>query len=316
MALDEIRLLFDRNREFLREVVSIQITGGEPFMRKDLAEIVLTIHQQLPDCRFWIPTNALDTMRIKETTIKILRGLDGGGLGISVSIDGLRETHNRIRGVRGAFEAAIETLKMLSALRAANPTLNLSVGMTLTPQNIRQLGAVHSIARSHGADFSFRPVNISESYYRNLGATPTHTNSAKHLLPQLQVYGKELIRRRGFISSLTALRYAQGTLDYISGGGVRSLPCTAATTSLSIDPYGKIYPCLFIDEPMGNARKTKLEEIWGSMEAEKARKKITIGDCPNCWVECEVYREIRKDPIGLLKTALRAALDPRTAGIA
>jgi MoaA/NifB/PqqE/SkfB family radical SAM enzyme len=64
LNLKEIRDLFMKNRELLGEVKHIQITGGEPFTREDLPEIVSTISGVLPSCTYWIPTNGLEPDRI------------------------------------------------------------------------------------------------------------------------------------------------------------------------------------------------------------------------------------------------------------
>jgi hypothetical protein len=58
-----------------------------------------------------------------------------------------------------------------------------------------------------------------------------------------------------------------------------------------------------------------LSDIWSSAEAASARRRIAERDCPSCWVECETYREIKRDRLGLLVKALRAVMRPETAGI-
>ena len=107
----------------------------------------------------------------------------------------------------------------------------------------------------------------------------------------------------------------QGALDHIRAPGSRSLPCSAASDSFFLDPYGNVYPCIFLDEPLGNAQEQPLREIWRSREAKKARQKIRNRGCPGCWVECEAFRDIHRDIVGLVSTALRALMHPSTAGI-
>ena len=193
--------------------------------------------------------------------------------------------------------------------------LGLSVGMTVTNENHKELPEVWSLARAHGVDLSFRPVNFSDLYYRNRGASPTPSDCAERLLPTLQSMGRTLIENRGLRHAVTNLRYMQGALNYIREPGERRLPCGAASSSFFIDPYGNVYPCLFIGDALGNVKDERLPKIWGSKAAEEARTRITMGDCPGCWVECEAFREIINDRWGLLGTALNAVLRPGTAGI-
>jgi len=315
MSLGEIEGALRENQGFLRDVTSVQVTGGEPYLREDLPEIIQIIREYIPQATIWIPTNGLNPIRIETATRNMLQHTDGRWLGVSVSIDGVHDTHDYARGIEGNFKQAVETLKRLSALRDEHAGLNVSVGMTVTNENHEELPKVWSIARAHGADFSFRPVNFSDIYYKNREVSPTPSECAEHILPALQAMGRTLIEEQGLRRALTNLRYTQGALDYIRDPGRRLLPCRAASASFFLDPHGNVYPCLFNGEALGNVKDESLSKIWGSQAAGEARKRISGGDCPGCWVECEAYREIIRDKTGLLRTALRAILRPGTAGI-
>ncbi len=314
-ALEEYRTLFESNMDILREVRSIQITGGEPFMRRDLPEIVSTIHASLPDCTFWIPTNGMDPRAVEEATIEMLDTLKGRGIGVSVSVDGMERTHDEQRGVGGSFKRAMETLRRLSALREEYPGLGLTVGMTLTPENIREVSEVYTIARRFGADFSMRPVNFSEIYYRNMDDRRPLDDVSGELLPLIRKIARDTVKRKGVISSAPSLRYMQGIVDYIRDPTYRSLPCAAGEDSFFLDPYGDIYPCIFVNEKMGNVREEHLGELWWTDAASNIRERISRGDCPGCWVECETYREIHRDRTGLGRTALNALIHPKDLGL-
>ncbi len=315
MSLEEIRDLFRSNEGFLRDVGTIQITGGEPFLREDLPQIVNSIHRRLPGCTFWIPTSGMDPRGIERATREMLEGLNGRGLGVSVSVDGLGPTHDSIRGVEGSFETAVETLKRLRSIRRDHPDLGLAVGMTLTPENARDLQDVFNLALSHGVEFSFRPVNFSDIYYRNVGKHVSLVVEAEELLPTIWEIARETMERRGLWAATPTLRYMQGVVDHIRHPGSSRLRCSAGSDSFFLDPYGDIYPCIFLNERMGNVRERSLREIWGSEEASEARRRIGDGECPGCWVECEAFRDIHKDLWGLASTALGALLHPETSGI-
>jgi MoaA/NifB/PqqE/SkfB family radical SAM enzyme len=187
--------------------------------------------------------------------------------------------------------------------------------MTLTPENHGELPEVFGLARRHWARFSFRPVNHSEIYYRNRAEDLWIGEVPEALLQSVRGVGRATVERYGFRGSATALRYIQGALDYIRDPSDRRLPCSAGSDSLFLDPYGNVYPCIFMDEKMGNAREAPLEAIWRSPETSEARRKVKRGECPGCWVECEAFRDIHKDIKGLASAALRAFLHPSTAGI-
>lgn len=315
LSLEEIRTIFNINREFLRDVRSIQITGGEPFLREDLPSIVSIIHGQLPRCTFWIPTNGMHPANVESATRQMLDILGRRGLGISVSIDGIDKTHDTMRGIRGSYSKALETLRKLSSMRGQYPELMLTVGITLTPENYTELGEVFNLVRGHRADLSFRPVNFSSIYYRNVGDSYNLSDAPDELLVTIRNIGRDLVKRRGLLGSVPTLRYMQGTLDYIRSTEKRKLRCTAATESFFLDPVGDVYPCIIMDLKMGNVREQSLEEIWRSERAKEARLRIRKGLCPGCWVECETFRDIYRDRLGLASTLLRAILHPTTLGI-
>ncbi|NQT08807.1 radical SAM protein [Candidatus Bathyarchaeota archaeon] len=315
LALGEYRALFESNLDILREVRSIQITGGEPFMRRDLPEIVSTIHASLPDCTVWIPTNGMDPRAVEEATREMLEDLKGRGIGVSVSVDGMGRTHDTQRGVSGSFKRAMEALRRLSALREEHPELGLTVGMTLSPENYREASDVYSLARRFGADFSIRPVNFSEIYYRNMDERRPLDDVSGELLPLIRKIARDTVMRKGIIHSTPMLRYMQGVLDYIRDPTQRRLPCAAGGDSFFLDPYGDVYPCIFVDEKMGNVREEQLGDLWWTEAASEIRERIKRGICPRCWVECEAYREIHRDRIGLGRTALNAIIHLKTLGL-
>ena len=107
MTLHEIEDLLNENRGFLRDVTLIQVTGGEPYLREDLPELIHAIHGHLPRAIIWIPTNGLTPRRIEAATREMLHDTDGRHLGVIVSVDGVRGTHDATRGIKSGFDRAV-----------------------------------------------------------------------------------------------------------------------------------------------------------------------------------------------------------------
>ncbi|MFP3950630.1 MAG: radical SAM protein [Candidatus Bathyarchaeia archaeon] len=305
MKLHEIRELFTSNSNALGGLASIQLTGGEPFLRSDLVDIVDIIHNVSPDCFIWIPTNGLKPSLVSETIRRIFERNKEISIGISLSLDGTGQIHDKQRGVAGSYKLALDTLNNLSKLRCRFQDLRISIGMTLTPLNHHQISEVYGISKSFKTDFSVRPVNFSDIYYRN-----KEMFELKDYVSSISSVFRDIVKDRiceiGYIKTTPFIYYLQGVLDYIRDPSSRILPCHAASESIFIDPYGDVYPCIMMDYRLGNVRRHNLDYILRSARAYKARKLISNLNCPKCWVECEVYRQIYKEKIGLLKTLIHA----------
>ncbi len=313
LTLDEIRGFFKENRALFREVGSIQLTGGEPFLRDDLPEIIEAIDECIDGCTFWVPTNGLSPELIRMSTERSLAKLRTGRLGISVSIDGLEETHERQRGVEGSHRLAHETLRKLSDLKKTKPRMMLSVGMTLVPMNLKEAPIVQREAYGRGADFSLRPLNFSDIYYKN---DPFGTEyDAETLYRTLRSVARNTLDRHGVLRSLTKLRYLAGVQEYITTEGRRTTPCHACTESFFLDPIGDVYPCIVMNSRLGNIRDEPFQEIWDSEKAKETRTRVSELDCPRCWVECEAYREIGRTLPEKIVMLLTAVLDRRNLGL-
>ena len=298
--LEQITRFLHDNRATLRHLRFIQLTGGEPFLRDDLPEIAKAVHDALPYCMIWVPTNGLLPEKVAEMTRRMLHDVGGPRLGVTVSLDGEAESHDAQRGVEGGFRLAATTLRLLSELKKRHPGLHLSTGFTLTAANYQQAPVVQKMSRRYGAEFSVRPVNVSEHYYRNLGETMRIT--AEDVEPVVKQLAHGVKEDKGTLRGLTTLAYLQGMTEFIGGG--RSMACSAAEESVFIDASGDVYPCIVMNHRMGNAFERPLREILSSGEAEEARRIIGRLGCPTCWLECDAFRDITKDRGRLLRALL------------
>jgi MoaA/NifB/PqqE/SkfB family radical SAM enzyme len=223
--------------------------------------------------------------------MELLSQTDKPLIGVTISLDGEGDAHDIQRGVDGSYKKAIQTLKLLSDLKKKTGRLHLSTGFTLTANNYVQAPLVQRLSYKYGADFSIRPVNISEHYYHN---TEQNGNFDTDGVWRTVKYLAHLVRNeKGLFSSLTMLAYLRGIKEFIGDG--RTLPCSAAKESVFIDGVGDVFPCIVMNHKLGNAYESPLNEILASEETVMACGVINELQCPTCWLECEVYRDIRKD---------------------
>ncbi|MCD6283649.1 radical SAM protein, partial [bacterium] len=135
---------------------NVNISGGEPFLKENLEEIIEAINKTCNFPKIIISTNGLLPEIITEKTRKILK-LQKNNIGIAVSIDGIGENHNRIRGIDNAFDKAIETLVSLKKLKVKN----LKIAFTAGDYNINQLKKVYQLSRKLNVEFSLAVVHSS-----------------------------------------------------------------------------------------------------------------------------------------------------------
>jgi MoaA/NifB/PqqE/SkfB family radical SAM enzyme len=304
LQLEEIKEIFSKNHKYLKNVEFMQITGGEPSIRSDLPQIISEIHKVLPNCNFWIATNGLLPNRIKSIVETVYESCNCK-IGVGISIDGSKDCHDRMRGIEGAYIKAIESIKNLIALKEQIPDLHVAISYTITGYNFREVEYVIDLTRKFNVDFTFRPVNISSEYYKNVekdfGLKKVNFNDLEYYLEKIKGY----IAQQNFLKRMADFYYLDGTLRFIKTQNNRKLPCYAGFTSFFLNQLGDVYPCLMLNDKMGNLRDQSFNDIWGSERAKIVRNKIKRLDCPKCWVECETYRDIWIDFFSPLKFCLK-----------
>ena len=137
----------------------INLSGGEPFLRQDLAEIVAVVAKACPQARFVISSNGFATELILEQMKKVLKIKPD--IGIAISVDGIGEMHNEIRGIPGGFDRTIATVKGLKALGMTN----LRLAFTTNEKNINHLSKVYNLAQELGVQFTNCFAQSSEFYF-------------------------------------------------------------------------------------------------------------------------------------------------------
>jgi radical SAM protein with 4Fe4S-binding SPASM domain len=286
-------------RRLPRTLRDVNITGGEPFLRDDLVEIVGTIHEWCRNPRIVISTNGFQRRRIMHAAPALMK--IGRSVGLAVSLDGIGEKHDEIRGVEGGFEKALETLKQLRTIGYRN----VRVAFTAQRGNVKHLGAVYDLSRQFGYQFTTSVAQNSEFYF---STAENETVDPVDLAEELKyVMRKELLSA----SPKRWLRayFYTGVLRY-NVARERLLACTAGRDSFFMDPAGFVFPCLTLNRPMGNVRESAFEAIWNGDRAGAIRRDVDACSEP-CWMICTARTAMMRRPIEpalwILRSWLRLA---------
>ena len=243
------------------------ITGGEPFIREDLPDIVRELYKKSD--RIVISTNGFFTDRI----IKLCEEFPN--VGIRISIEGLEDTNNKIRGLDDGFNKGYSTLKKLVEMKHPD----VGFGMTVQDANAKDLVPLYDL--SNELNMEFATASLHNSFY---------FVEAKNIIHDRLMVAKEFEK---LINKLLASNspkkwfrayFNHGLINYIFGQK-RLLPCDMAFDTFFIDPYGDVMPCNGTKEKevMGNLNEETWDELWNSEQAEKVRNKVRHCD-RQCWM--------------------------------
>jgi MoaA/NifB/PqqE/SkfB family radical SAM enzyme len=286
------------------------VSGGEPFLRSDLHEIVRLACRHLRPAVIHIPTNALMPERIEAITEKILEVIrieaPGTLLTIKPSFDGIGKQHDDIRGVPGNFEKLLDTLERLKALRQRFEYLHVGVGTVVSRFNQNSLEAIIAYAGSLGVNTYINEVAEEREEFFNLasGITPDENSYRKIMLTFKETVRGRLKGMRLLSRITTAMRivYYDIASDILKENK-QVIPCYAGILNVHINSDGAVWPCavLAYNGQMGRINKdTDFLNVWNSKEAKKIRKSIFAGKCA-CPLANQAYSNILLHPPSLLK---------------
>lgn len=251
----------------LPEMYFTNITGGEPFIRDDLKDIVRELLKKSD--RIVISTNGFFTDRIVELCKEFPQ------VGIRISIEGLEKTNNEIRGLDDGFNRGYTTLKKLVDMGMKD----VGFGMTVQDRNAADLVPLYNISDELGMEFA--TASLHNSFY-----FVESNNIIKDRLTVAQNF-EDLINH--LLDSNSPKKWFRayfnhGLINYIFSQK-RLLPCDMSFDTFFIDPYGDVMPCNGTKEKqvMGNLNRQSWEELWNSEQAEKVRSFVRNCD-RNCWM--------------------------------
>jgi len=266
------------------ELKYINLSGGEPFLNPELPDIVKKLKEKHPRSQIIISTNGRATEFITKAAKKILE-IDPR-IGVRVSLDGTRETHDRIRGVPGIYDKAWATLKGLRELGVSN----LGIGFTLMEDNAADLEKIYDLAQAEGLELSLTLIRNSEIYFQK---EDNQIDSTDEINKQLErVINREL---KSFKPKRWLRAYYNYGLKYSAETGGRLLPTGAGFDSFFVDVTGEVFPGNLVNSKMGDLEKNTLSEIWQSREAEEVRDKIKKGELQEDWTICTLRKQMKKN---------------------
>ena len=249
----------------------VNITGGEPFVREDLGEIVELMFTKSP--RIVISTSGW----FEDRVIDIAKHFPN--IGIRLSIEGMKAKNDELRGREGGFEKGVRTLRRLREMGIKD----VGFGITVSNHNSADMLELYELAKELDMEFATAAFHNSFYFHKYDNVITNKDEVTGNFMKLIEMQLREPHPKSWFRAY-----FNMGLINYINGGK-RLLPCEAGTVNIFIDPWGEVYPCNGLEESkwkksMGNIRKAeKFEDIWFSKEADEVRELVRT--CPkNCWM--------------------------------
>lgn len=260
----------------------LTFSGGEPFLRRDIVELIGLAYQHCRPKVITIPTNGLLYNAIPEQVEAILKAAPGAQVGINLSLDGLGSQHDEIRNVPGTWKRAMRTYRALRALD--DPNLTLSIHTVISRFNVADIPIIYQGLQVLEPDSYITEIAEERVELDTMGMgaeiSPTpeeYARAADFLIEHLQ--GQ---RFRGLAQFTQAFRiHYYDLVKRILHERRQVIPCYAGWTSGHIAPDGDVWTCCTRAEPIGNLRQNDydLRRIWFDKEAKRLRRSIAAGEC-------------------------------------
>jgi MoaA/NifB/PqqE/SkfB family radical SAM enzyme len=294
LTADEVARMFTK----LGRLDVVRVTGGEPFLRTDLVEVVNAIQRASRPLVLHVTTNGSMPETIEAFANQFQ---EPRRLSIMVSLDGHRDEHDASRGAEVTYDVALETVRRLAAVRARRG-IDVSVNYTvISSQSVADTARVRAELAAMGVEMSIVLAYSGSATYgirlRGKRAEELIIPGGYPLHPALAgtdvegLVGEEIRIARTLASRtrrMGKLYYLRGLLARLRGeANPRPQPrCVAVRSHIRLLPDGSVPVCQFNGETVGNLHTQSLDEVWDGQKARDAR--AWVDRCTGCWAECEV----------------------------
>ncbi|MBN2188938.1 MAG: radical SAM protein [Chitinispirillaceae bacterium] len=279
-------------------LLTLVLTGGEVFLRPELPAII-KIFQKYTDPQFLaIPTNGIQYREIAETVQRIVAEFRNN-VAINLSLDGIGDLHDTIRGVKGNFDKIEKLYALLAEMKKNHPNLSLGVNTVLNNLNQDRYEEIFRYVRNNFPMIDQHNFEIMRGSYRDTALSPPSVDFLKEHTPRMQrllgvyEYHKAGVYQR-FLRA-AKVHYHSVVLDHLLKR--RALPCFGGSLAGVIDSKGDVFPCELLDK-IGNIKDYACDfpSLWFSREADAVRRKIKETKCV-CTHSCFQFVNILFNPL-------------------
>lgn len=263
----------------LRSLDVVKLLGGEPFVRRDIVDLLRGVRDTIDPYILQLTTNGMLTDRV----IEAIHAVAWPGLQLRISVDGLPATHDKMRGVEGSWAKVTATAEQVGRLRERYG-FSFGINFAITDDSVGELDEMVRFARSVNADL-IPGVNVDPFL---VGTVPPEERQPKVIMISdkeraLKALGDARVGTRTQLPGLDHLvsrLVTQRTFRKQLYQEAHRFHCRELRDLLYLLPNGDIVRCGLDHRPAGNIRRQSFDDIWFGSEIAAYRKRVD--DCPGC----------------------------------
>lgn len=288
MTLEEYGRLF--RDPLFRDLEVLSLTGGEPFIRKDFADICKLAQDTFPKLKvISCPSNGVLGQLIIPAVAKVLETIRPDVFfKVGISVDGFEEAHNKVRGIPTAYKRALETFEKLSQVE--HPNFNVGLLSLVVKESIPHLDSVYDHFLKYTEHQTYTLLMIAD-FFGNSGNVEPYTAEERETIRRFMARLKRLQPQKAYMYDNMMAQMETGKRGY---------PCVAGYRTAYVDSRGNLFPCHYLPENeyrVGGLRdEGTLEEAWNSEHAAELRRKMKSSPiCASCSNNCDMINTIREE---------------------
>jgi MoaA/NifB/PqqE/SkfB family radical SAM enzyme len=285
----------------LGRIENLNLSGGEPFLRPDFADICRQFVRHNGVREIYVPTNGTFTERMVKQITATLQEETLRLFAVEFSLDGMAEFHDKFRGQKGGFEKSIQSYDALARLQEQDPRLRLHAISTATNVNLDEICRLTTYLFERCPRIDHHNLAVIRGDRKNPALQCPDPKQYRELYEYI---------RRLWLPRETR-RYGAIVEPMLQWAKLRTLaerrqviPCSAGRLSAVVYANGDVSVCE-LHQPLGNLRQKSFPEIWNSPEAQQLRASIARKEC-HCTTEVFLWPSIVYRPLRLAQAVIGA----------
>jgi radical SAM protein with 4Fe4S-binding SPASM domain len=278
-------------------LLNLVLTGGEPYLKHDIAQIVRIFYENTKVPILTIPSNGWYLEKMDRQIRNMMNWCPELILNQLISIDGLQEDHDKIRGANGSFKKALNSIELIRGLQKEFERINIGIITTFTSENQNKMKdivkGIYELARPDNIAINLIRgdpkekvnMNLNMKLYQEAVEYRDNIFYSKKMTGHIRVKGDKLATaRRIVLNNMVKKIFEKHNYQ---------MPCYAANISGVMYPEGQVYPCEILNKShlIGNIRDFNLNfrQLWLS---QKAKEEVNFIRKTKCFCTHECFNQV------------------------